>query len=110
MALSTVGALTDLAAALVVSTRQWRAETSTSASAASIEDDIRAVEEQIDRVRDSARLSTSDRSKLDSVGTELWNAFRIPVMEACPDDAERKTMNGGGTPKLPSYAHRRETI
>jgi hypothetical protein len=94
MASSAVDALTDLAAALVVSTSQRETEKSTDASTIPIEDDIRAVEEQIDRVSDTANLSTSDRSELDSVGTELWKVCRMHVMEACTDKEEPKTMNG----------------
>lgn len=100
MASSAADALTNLAAALVVSTRQWQTGKSTNASTVPIEDDIRAIEERIERVPDTAKLSTPDRSKLDSVGTELWNVCRIHVMEECPDDAETKKMNDRGMSKL----------
>ncbi|OKO96611.1 hypothetical protein PENSUB_10786 [Penicillium subrubescens] len=94
MTSSTADALADLAAVLVVSTRQWQTEKSTKASTVPIEDDIRAIEEQIEQVSDTVNLSTPDRSKLDSVGTELWNVWRIHMMEACTDEEERKTKNG----------------
>jgi hypothetical protein len=100
MTSSTADALADLAAVLVVSTRQWQTEKSTKASTVPIEDDIRAIEEQIEQVSDTVNLSTPDRSKLDSVGTELWNVWRIHMMEACTDEEERKTMNGRGMSKL----------
>lgn len=100
MASSAANALTDLAAALVVSRHQWWTGKSTNASAIRMEDDIRAIEEQIERVSDTAKLPTPDRSKLDSVGTELWNVCRVHVMEECPDDVETKTMNSRGMSKL----------
>lgn len=96
MVSSAAGALTDELAALVVSARQIR--TPANASKISIEDKIHTVEEHIVRVTNLSKLSASDRSKLDSVGTELWNACRTQVMEASQHDKQIMAMNSRSMP------------
>lgn len=89
--------LTDQATALAVKVSQWQTESSTKTSKNPTEDDIRAIEEQIEQATDMMGLSTSTRFKLDSVGTELWNACRIQVMGAVSDDKEAMELNNRGT-------------
>ena len=98
MVSSTAGTLTDEVAALVVSARQIR--TPTNDSKRYIEDIIQTVEEYIARVPNLPKLSASDRSRLDSVGTELWNACRIQVIEAGRDDKDTMAMNSRSIPRL----------
>lgn len=94
---SIASVLTDQAAALAVAMRQWQSETSTNTLKTCTEDDIRAIEEQIEQVTDMTGLLTSTRSKLDSVGTELWNACRAQVMGAASDDKEAMELSNRGT-------------
>lgn len=97
MVRSMASVLTDQAADLAVTMRQWQSETSTNTSKTCAEDYIRAIEEQIELATDMTGLSTSTRFKLDSVGTELWNACRAQVMGAVSDDKEAMELSNRGT-------------
>lgn len=88
--------LTDQAAALAVTMRQWQSDASNTSKTCT-KDDIRAIEEQIEQATDMMGLSTSTRFKLDSVGTELWNVCRAQVMGAFSDDKEAMELNNRGT-------------
>lgn len=96
MAHSTASSLTDQAATLAVSTRQWQSESTTKPFDIAIEDDVQAIEGRIERITDITKMSTSDRLKLDSAGTELWNGCRLQVMGSGSDDKEAMTMSSRG--------------
>lgn len=100
--------LADQATALAVKVSQWQSESSTKTSKNPPEDDIRAIEKQIEQVTDMTGLSTSTRFKLDSAGTELWNACRTQVMGAVSDDKEARELRNRGT--LCSSRNRRISI
>ncbi|CEJ53758.1 hypothetical protein PMG11_00101 [Penicillium brasilianum] len=93
MVSSAASVLVDQAAALVTATRQWQIESPIDAFKADLEDSLEAIEEQIERISDMAKPLSSDRSRLDSMGTELWNACRIQVMEASPSNRDSMAIN-----------------
>ncbi|OOQ88131.1 hypothetical protein PEBR_13978 [Penicillium brasilianum] len=93
MVSSAASVLADQAAALVTATRQWQIDSPIDAFKADLEDSLEAIEEQIERISDMAKPPSSDRSRLDSMGTELWNACRIQVMEASLSNRDSMAIN-----------------
>lgn len=101
MVSSAASVLVDQAAALVTATRQWQIDSPIDASKSDLEDSLEAIEEQIERISDMAKPPSSDRSRLDSMGTELWNACRIQVMEASPSNRDSMAINIRGISHFP---------
>ncbi|KAJ5175862.1 uncharacterized protein N7482_001739 [Penicillium canariense] len=92
MASFAAGDLTDRVVALIASTLEMQAEASVEPPKIFIGDVICTIEEQLARLPDMAKLLPSERSKLDAIGTELWNVCRSPSRSSNLEDKETVEM------------------